>query len=486
MSKQSSQPLLQGAPTGGGLPQYSYRPVSYKVHPVSYQAVSYQPIALPLRTECRRSLVRRFIVAFLVAVGIFAALKVVVRHHKHAARHRWNIPANMILDRCERGSAWAVSDVALLDPAAGPFQHAAETSFEIPLAAGIVLVLARYTKASYFFGGTPLSGSLDITNFPRLNHTTARVVVSSTYGRSSIKACLMRGEDGEAGVGIFVHAAGLLRSQEFRENPAHTSAGDATPANKRARRRPPHFSVNVGDLKDAVEFASVKLRTSNAASLSARDAELRTSNSAISVDSLIGSSLTLATSSAGISGAFCTTGSLYMATSNAPINVSVRLESLNSTRPTTLHMRTSNNLLAAHVSLAVPAESEPESESESESEGGRFGVVGTTSNGRLVIGFPSAPRGAALEFTARTSNAKAEVALPRAYEGTFALATSGYSASVLRDGDERWGEDKRQIEYEPGRSSGRAVRGYIYKDAENKERGRVGVTTSNAPVVLIV
>ncbi|KAJ6537516.1 hypothetical protein DFH09DRAFT_87773 [Mycena vulgaris] len=378
--------------------------------------------------------------------------------------HRWNIPANMVLDRCERGSAWAVSDAALLDPAAGPFQHAAETSFDIPLAADTVLVLARYTKASYFFGGTPLSGSLDIRNSPRLNHTTARVVVSSTYGRSSIKACLMRGEDGEAGVGIFTERgfSGAKNSVKIR---LILPQGTTPLQIKGLVADLPHFSVNVGDLKDAVEFASVKLRTSNAAvrvkSLSARDAELRTSNSAISADSLIGSSLTLATSNAGISGAFCTTGSLYMATSNAPINVSVRLESLNSTRPTTLHMRTSNNLLAAHVSLAVPAESEPESESESESEseGGRFGVVGTTSNGRLVIGFPSAPRGAALEFTARTSNAKAEVALPRAYEGTFALATSGYSASVLRDGDERWGEDKRQIEYEPGRSSGRAVKG---------------------------
>ncbi|KAJ6537517.1 hypothetical protein DFH09DRAFT_1283521 [Mycena vulgaris] len=475
MSKQSSQPLLQGGPTGAGLPQYTHRPVAYQVYPVSYQAVSYQPIALPLRTEYRRSPLRRFIVSFLVAVGIFALLKAVVRHHRHAIHwgQRWNIPANMVLDRCDGGSAWAVSDAAVLAVDGGP---AAESFFDISLRPDTVLVLARYTKASYFFGGTPLSGSLDITTSPRLNHT-ARIVVSSVHDNSNIKTCLMRGEDGQTGVGIFAGRgfSGAKNSLKIR---LILPQGTTPLQIKGLVADLPQFSVNVADLKDAVEFESVKLRTSNAAmhvkSLSARDAELRTSNSAIRADSLIGSSLILATSNGGISGTFNTSDSLTLSTSNGAIRVAVGLSSLSGTRETTLHMRTSNDRLDAKISLSA------------EGQGGRFGVVGTTSNGALGITVADADAlGAlALDLAARTSNARAEVALPRAYEGTFALATSGYSASVRR-GDE--GEDTRRIEYAHGRSGGRRVRGYIYEDENGgKERGRVGVTTSNAPVVLVV
>ncbi|KAJ6518446.1 hypothetical protein DFH09DRAFT_1098519 [Mycena vulgaris] len=195
---------------------------------------------------------------------------------------------------------------------------------------------------------------------------------------------------------------------------------------------------------------------------SVRDAKLRTSNSAISADSLVAACLTLKTSNAGISSSFNSSDSLTLSTSNVPNNVSVRLESLNSGRPTMLRMRTSNNLLVAHVSLAVPAESD------SESEGCRFDVMDTTSNGCLTIGFPSAPRRATLELAVCTSSTKAEVA----------------SASVLRDGNGRWDEDKRHIEYVHGRSGGRAVRGYIYEDENGGKK--VGMTLLNAPVVVVV
>ncbi|KAJ6601292.1 hypothetical protein DFH09DRAFT_1355474 [Mycena vulgaris] len=298
---------------------------------------------------------------------------------------RWNIPANVT---------------------AAPQRARCTSFFEISLGPDTVLVLALYIKASDFFGAPPLSGSLDITSSPRLNNT-ARIVVSSIYDKFSIKVCLMRGDDGEAGVGIFMERgfSGAKNSIKIRL----TLPQGTTPLQVKGLVADlPQFSVNVTDLKDAVEIESVRLRMPNAAvhvkSLSARDAELRTSNSAISADSLIGSSLSLATSNDGISGTFNMSDSLALSTSNGAIRVAVGLSSLNSTRATTLHMRTSNDCLDAKISLSA------------EGQCGRFGIVGTTSN-------------------ARTSNARAEVVLPRAYKGTFALATSGYSASVRRGGE---------------------------------------------------
>ncbi|KAJ6532214.1 hypothetical protein DFH09DRAFT_1370310 [Mycena vulgaris] len=307
--------------------------------------------------------------------------------------------------------------------------------FEISLGPDTVLVLTLYIKASDFFGGPPLSSSLDITTSPRLNNT-ARIVVSSIYGKFNIKVCLMRGDDGETGIGIFMER-GFLGAKKSIKIRLTLPQGTTPLRVKGLVADLPQFSVNVADLKDAVEFESVGLRTSNAAvhvkSLSARDAELCTSNSAISADSHIGSSLALATS-------------------NGAIRIAVGLSSLNSARATTLHMRTSNDSLDAKISLSV------------EGQGGRFGIVGTSSNGALGIAVTHVHTGVctrtrahgrvhaalALDLAARTSNARAEVVLLRAYEGTFALTTSGYSASVRRGGE---GEDTWWIEYAQGRGA---------------------------------
>lgn len=128
--------------------------------------------------------------------------------------------------------------------------------------------------------------------------------------------------------------------------------------------------------------------------------------------------------------------------------------------------------LNASVSLSVP-----------KGKGGNFSVTGTTSNGPLGIEFPTSPVGSALRLRARTSNVRAEVALHGAYEGAFTVATSNNSPVVKRRDE---ADDARRIEYDSVRPHARRVHGHIYSKDGNKERGEVVVTTSNAPVVLLV
>ncbi|KAJ7697797.1 hypothetical protein B0H17DRAFT_1051273 [Mycena rosella] len=416
MSKNSPQPqplLSKGPP---GLPQYAYHPVFY------------QTIAIPGRVEqvrYRRSPLRRFILG--------------ARRH---GRHRgWDLPANMVFDRCERASSWAAADSVLLSESAGAFRHAAEATFEIPLTVDTVLVLSVAPQQAVLFSyGTPLSGQLDISTSSRRNNT-ARVVITSLFGghkRAAVKACLMSGTDGEAGVGIltgrgFWAAAAVMKIQLVLpegKTPLHL---------KGLSVNLPHFTVDVGHLKDAVAFESAVLRTSNAAG------------------SLTASTLTLETSNGGISGTFNTSTHLHLSTSNAPINVSVGLTNANSTAATTLNMRTSNNRLDEAVTLATD---------------GRFRVDGNTSNGVLALGV-AGPAGAALSLGARTSNKRAEVALPDAFEGQFTVTTSQHA------------EDGRTVEY--GRvHEGRTVNGWVYAEEAKRRRGSVLVTTSNAEAVLVV
>ncbi|KAJ7095654.1 hypothetical protein C8R44DRAFT_813576 [Mycena epipterygia] len=465
MTKETPPMLLNGGPAGAGLPQYSYQPVSYQTILISGR-VEQQPVY-------RRSPLQRFIVAFLLAVGIWAILRTLVAHHGHRWNrgHHWNIPSSMVLDRCVSGSDWALSDMATMS------SHSAEASFEIPLSPDTVLLLSRHSTSSFFSHSSSFSGSLDITTSPHLNNT-AKVVVSSFYGKDqsdNVKACLVTGKDGETGVGIFTRHSltGFGWDATFMKVRLMLPETTTPLHLKGLITDLPNFSLNVGNLEDAVKFNSVSFKASNAAmhveSLSANDATLHTSNGAISANSLISTTLTLRTSNAPISGTFNTTDSLHLTTSNAAITVTVGLESRNKT-PTTLHMKTSNNRINAQVDLIAR-----------KNRGGAFGVVGTTSNGVLTIKVSGAPRDAALDLTARTSNAAAEVRLPLAYEGAFGITTSNNRSAVTRLDESG---DKREVEYE--RNDGRTVKGHVYSEEANKERGQVTLTTSNAPAVLFI
>ncbi|KAJ7167980.1 hypothetical protein C8R46DRAFT_951099 [Mycena filopes] len=480
-SKHSAQPLLVSVPANAGLPQYYQQPPTYHT------------ITVPIRLEVqqirpRRSPLRRFLVALFLAVGIWATLRTLVIHHKHRghqnwAPYGWNTPSDLALDQCVTGSAWGSSATALtsdLSPAA---------SFEIPLKADTVLLLSSYSQSS-FFSKSSLSGNLDVKTSPDLNDT-AKVVVHSFAGMrtdGNIRACLMTGENGRIGVGIFRKGVWWDSGSTFMKISLILPATGTPPQVEGLEIHLPNFTINVADLNDAVAFKSVSVQTSNSTvqvkALSSEHIRLRTSNAAIKADSLVSTDLTLKTSNAGISGNFNTSSSLHLTTSNAPIDVVVGLESLNKTgRPTVLVMRTSNNRLNAKVTLTTNA---------SKDKGGAFNVLARTSNGPLNLSVPGSPVQSKLTLNAITSNARAEVRLHRAYQGAFAVSTSSHFPVEVRrlDGSE---EDSRRIEYRDhdgghghGHRKGEDVRGVIYEKEAHKGLGKVRVRTSNAGATLLV
>ncbi|KAF7353503.1 putative Transmembrane protein [Mycena sanguinolenta] len=454
MSKGPSQPLLAHVSTGAGLPQYQPYPGPY------YQAV---PVNVRIEVQpyrARRSPLRRFIVSFLIALGIWTLIKVIIVHHRHLGHQMpwdddWDIPANVVADQC-------VSD----DHFSG---SSAEVAYDIPLSPETVLLLSRYRSWSFFGVGSSMSGSLHVTTSTRL-HNTAKIVIHSLR-RTGVRACLVTGTEGEIGVALFGQ-----KSWWMRFNPSSFMKIDLvlphtlTPLQlKGIVAELPNFSFDVGSLKGAVDFESVTFRTSNAAikveSLVASHARLHSSNARITANSFISSDLTISTSNAPISGTYNTSSSLTLATANAPITVSVGLESNDNTRPTTLIMRTSNNRLDAEVTLVTDAR-----------KGGDFDINGMTSNGRIAITVPGSPVDSALALTARTSNAAAVVKLHSAYQGSFMVTTSKYPPTVERLDP----GDARQFELRvPGQ-------GYVYSKEANKALGRVMVSTSNARAVLAV
>ncbi|KAJ6605962.1 hypothetical protein B0H10DRAFT_2075369 [Mycena sp. CBHHK59/15] len=500
MANDTARSPLKGARPPAGLPQYVYQPPYYHAVPPP------GPIVYTQYPRYRSSPLRRFLIALLVAVGIWALASVAMHaavHHRHRHwGHRWNIPPGVVVDRCVGGSAWALAENAtpVLQPSSPPAPmpqpssrpvpvpqplsnpNLAEAEFELPLDSASIVLLARQ-GSSWFphWMSTSMSGKLEIATSPDLQYV-ARVIFSSPHGRldyAGVSACLISRGEGETGVGIFTPNSWTgfgSASYNVRLIFPESSNSSSSLRLKGLVTDLPNFSHDVGNLKD-IEFKTVSFKTSNShvhvQSLFADHATLSTSNGAISANSLVARDITLRTSNAGISGSFNVTGSLDLHTSNAPIAVRVGLESRGRASPARLTMRTSNNRLQSDISLASP-----------QRRGGSFGVTATTSNGRLDMRFLESPRDAALDVTARTSNSPAALALHSAYEGAFAADTSNAPASVrrLHAGEEE--KEGRVMEVEQVRRQ--SVRGVAYWEKGHMDYGMVRLRASNSPVVLSI
>ncbi|KAJ6480614.1 hypothetical protein DFH09DRAFT_1292639 [Mycena vulgaris] len=346
----------------------------------------------------------------------------------------WAVQSDM---RCDGGSAWAVSDAALLavdgGPAAGPL-HAAGSFFEISLGPDPVLVLARYTRASYFFGGTPLSGSLDITTSPRLNNTllfpckllpTLSFVSANSHavqGPISMQPPTRSGIDTEARTSATATAVRradggpaspttctLVSCDDRARNQDRHTPRRARWCNAAGRRVPTHGAPTQRAAATPVEGGAGlgrgrALGWEKGCRAQARPSFLLSPPSFLPVplEPRSPASRSLFLPRRRVSPPLAV---VFVPPASSPLYPSSCFSLIRSPPPFRLSLQICRL--------------------ESESECGRFDVMDTTSNGRLTIGFPSVPHGAMLELAVCTSNAKAEVALPCAYEGMFALTTSG-------------------------------------------------------------
>jgi hypothetical protein len=189
---------------------------------------------------------------------------------------------------------------------------------------------------------------------------------------------------------------------------------------------------------------------------------------------------TLQTSNGRISGVYNVTGTLVLHTTNAPIDASVQLNHDGSSAPTSADLKSSNGRLSAEFVLAATTESR---------WGGEFNVVAHTSNSPLNVAVKDSPADSTLTLDARTSLGRATAALHRAFEGRFSAHTSlgRVSFSTPKVDDPR-GESRERIiddlTWDRRRTS---VSGHVrWGDEKEAGKGNVVLSTSNAPVELVV
>lgn len=122
--------------------------------------------------------------------------------------------------------------------------------------------------------------------------------------------------------------------------------------------------------------------------------------------------------------------------------------------------------------------------------GGSFDVIAETSNSPVELNFTTAPVDSLLHLDARSSNSPVRATLDNTYEGSFALRTSSWFPVQVevadKDAKDPVGRGrKRQVEMHSirrGIAEGKAV--WTPSEEEEKELGRVTLTTSNSPVAL--
>jgi len=176
----------------------------------------------------------------------------------------------------------------------------------------------------------------------------------------------------------------------------------------------PNFRHELGDLAPNVLLDAAYLHSSNAH---------------INVNSLSAATIDVHTSNAAIDGSFNVTDRLTLVSSNGHIDVDVRATNDDWEAPTSVVLSTSNAYMKTNTSLL---RSQGADYVKSKASG--LQLTTTTSNGHLDSTISTAPPNSHLKYVGVTSNNRANLILPPAFEGPIVGKTSN-SAIILEYDD---------------------------------------------------
>ncbi|EPQ55234.1 hypothetical protein GLOTRDRAFT_61143 [Gloeophyllum trabeum ATCC 11539] len=367
---------------------------------------------------------------------------------------------------CSSGAQWQSSAAGWYDSASvnatGSYPRSVATSLELPLSSDLLYFVAR---------GAQMSGNLDVLDDGK-NRGVVKVDVVIYYREQSAldrtSVCKLKRGDGENGVGFFtptIPEHGSWRDQIRFDLTVHLPVfpTDGVLHIPAFDTHLPNFSERLGDLGNTVLFESLSLRSTNAPisskSVAAKRADIQSSNGPIQ-------------------GSFRTDSHLSLVTSNARIQAQVELYNNGGADTTDLVLITTNGAVESEISAYSTSGS---------GSGGSFKTSAKTSNNRITLSHVEAPVDSVLDLTARTTNGAATVHLHPTFEGTFELSTSNAqpSVEVSRDEDDPKGRGRRRQVWQTTRRRG-TLQGTVYWDEARKDTGSVKVTSSNAPIHVIL
>ncbi|KAJ6600695.1 hypothetical protein B0H10DRAFT_696271 [Mycena sp. CBHHK59/15] len=421
---------------------------------------------------------------FLKAIGFGAltlwALSQLARLHSRPvfferAQMPWPVPSDVVIDHCAEWSDSVTSE--------SEFPYSSDVSFELPVSSETLFLISREAmrRGSIFSTGR--------VNYVQSDDASESVMVDirafywTEEHLNAAKACLLKRDGNENGVGIFTKwEADTPREKHdklrFEVTVTFPRASDDLPlAINNLSTDLGIFSQTFGDMSDIV-FKSLSLKAAlapiYAESLYAGNATLKTSLGSIKVQSLLAENADIQTSMGPIEGTFNASNTLSLVTHNAHIIVDVNLVNAQDEKPAKLHMSTSNSLLQSKITLEA-----------SKKIDAAFDITARTANAGLDLAVLAAPIDSTVTLHATTSIGRAAVVLPPTYEGSFRAATSLSPISVKVDekaADPKGEGRTRSVEYVQLRHG--MAHGTVAWSPEGKTRGAVTVRTSLSPLSL--
>lgn len=482
LRKGEGQPLsydatLSAVPTSLP-PAYPVQAAGYPGYPVATHVY-----IMPNQPHRRRSACG-LIFKLFACTFVLLALGRIVHHvfHRHSTWDddwdwndlgRWPTSSSPVLTdehqhplKCIQGAGWTPVDDNSDD---FPSMHLAKFDFELPFSS---------SKLLFFLSTGSLShGSINVIEKEGDGAEQDTVDVSILVGFRSREAlsratvCSLEREEGQNGIGIFtptVHDRHSWRDMlQFS-----VTVRLPTPGSGKAPLDVPALETSFHNFKHSFSLSDTSYRFGSV--------RLHTTNSGVDVQPMVVDQAIIATTNGHIHGSFNTSTSLTLVTTNAHVDVDARLHNANTEHPTTLHTSSTNGATKVSASL----------HSTSETSAGSFNINSRTSNGPLDVSVNDAPADSTLYLSGHTTNSRAQVRLPAAYEGTFVLSTTN-SHPTLDHNEER--EDpsgrgrKRVVDMNPVDRKGRTVSGEIRwspRDETSRSKGVVAVSTTNGPVKL--
>ncbi|KAJ7180578.1 hypothetical protein C8R46DRAFT_587086 [Mycena filopes] len=460
----ASAPLLGGASGSGDSPP-------------AYAPRENEPLYRPVQGAGEPA-GRRFLEALLVAFGVLFLLSALVggvfsdgalRYYTYA------IPHDINTEECVTEWSTEVENSS--------FPYAVSNTFTFPLPSKTLLLLSK---------GQLSSGHLKIKTSRHITNEVKVKVIYHYYTstvRDSTRICIIRRNEGEAGVGIFTPTYLRPRSRlyavsfDVQLTLPHSNSSQYINA---LSTNMDDFSHHVGGLEDVV-FRDLSLTGSNGEistqNITAETVILTTSHALIQ-SSLVTLDAKIHSSNGHIFGNYAVANSLDLRTSNGIIKVAAFVNASDAKITHSISMITSNGVLDARINLG-PSNGRPAA----------FIVKTATTNSVLTTHIESAPLNSSLNVDVQTSNAEASLGLPLTYEGKLLASTSNGDTAVRRSGPSEPDPACEGVSTCKGRKRSFLANtidnkwlfdGSVFWDEENVAHSEASVSTSNAPATLLL
>ncbi|KAJ3748539.1 hypothetical protein DFH05DRAFT_571467 [Lentinula detonsa] len=478
----------------------------------------------------RESPGKRFCKAFAVAILIYVLVAIffgTIKMNGQQSRTGWHndfaIPNGIAVISCTRGSEMQNSSTGWDSLQSIDFSHellaksssslpssngfgygTVQTSLSLPLSSETLFLLSR---------GQSFSGNLRIKSSSTLEEGTARVDVRVSYAEFAKRdfsllrrttVCLVHKKQGkrkQVGVGLFT-------SRDWPSSPYPRSQlqYDVTLVLPESRG-PSILRINAFEtdlpnfhhfftqsLDEFVTFGELILKAGNgivnAASITAENATIHTSNREINIRSLTSNTVSLYTINSEIRGHFIISQSIDIKAVNAKVKADIELYPEYPNGGGSIILQTTQKALEAIINIHNPSYFfnffNFSSSSIPSKPSSTYFISASNKNGIVDVSVPLLPPDSALNLTASSTNGRVTTTLPATYEGSYSLLTTNIVGEVhIEHTEDPEGLERKRL-WDSNKGNGKDIRGSVYWDRSNRNKGSVVLKSANGQAKLFL